>query len=288
MMNFGKVFLLGAVAVALAACGGMDLGKAKGVAPKGKAFDQHLYVEYLTLSQEEYDEADYGNSDIFAQRAIAAGSGTSPAPEEIAARHLPAGTVGDLTAARGRLVAAFGKGATEKMPQPAAHAQAMFECWMEEQEENNQPKDIAACRAEFEAAMAQIEAAPKPAPAPMAAKPAPQPMAMPGPFMLYFDFDSAELTPVAKSVVGTAAAAIAKANSVTVVVSGYTDRAGSDKYNLALSKKRAQVVAAALKAAGVKADIKMVIASLGEMEPQVPTADGKREAKNRRVSIVLN
>jgi len=283
MLNLGKVCLFGVVAVALSACGGMELGKAKSVSPKGTAFDQHLYAEYITLSQMEYDEADYSDADTFALRAVAAGSGKSPAPEAISARALPAEKVGELTAARNRLVAVLGAGAAERLPQPAARAQAMFECWMQEQEENFQPKDVAWCRAGFDEAMAKLEAAPKPAP--MAAAPAPAPL--PGPFLLYFDFDSAAITADGKKVVDSAAKAVVAGKPATVIVTGFTDRAGSEAHNMALSKKRAEAVAAALKQAGVKADMKILVASYGEMDPQVQTPDGQREPRNRRVSIVL-
>ncbi len=283
MMSFGKLCVLGAVAIALSACGGMELGKAKGVSPKGSAFDQHLYAEYITLSQMEYDEADYKDSDTFALRAVAAGSGKSPAPEAIAARKLPAEKVGELTAARGRLVAVLGAGAADRLPQPAARAQAMFDCWMQEQEENFQPADIAACRAGFDEAMAKLETAPKPAPAAAAPAPAPQPAA--GPFLLYFDFDSAKLTAEGQKVVAAAAKAIVAGRPASVVVTGFTDRAGSDTYNMVLSKKRADAVAAALKQAGVGST--PVVVNYGEAQPQVQTPDGQREPRNRRVSIVL-
>src|SRR3546814_15175491 len=61
---------------------------------------------------------------------------------------------------------------------------------MEQQEENFQPDDIAACRDRFEAAMAILEEEEAPAPPPPTA-----PMAEPilGPFTVYFDFDDADL-----------------------------------------------------------------------------------------------
>lgn len=285
MMNFGKVCIFGVVAVTLSACGGLELGKAKGVSPKGSAFDQHLYAEYLTLSQMEYDEADYRDSDAFALRAVAAGSGKSPAPEAIAARGLPADKVGELTTARGRLVAVLGAGAGDRLPQPAARAQAMFDCWMQEQEENFQPADIAACRAGFDEAMAKLETAPKPAPMAAAPAPMPAPQPAPGPFLLYFDFDSAKVTAEGKKVVAAAAKAIVAGKPASVVVTGYTDRAGSDTYNMILSKKRADAVAAALKQAGVGSS--PIVVNYGEAQPQVQTPDGQREPRNRRVSIVL-
>ena len=82
-----------------------------------------------------------------------------------------------LSAARERLVAALAGGAADKDPANAARAQVMFDCWMQEQEENFQPAHIAACRDGFTDAMGIVEAALKPAPAPVAAKPAPQPVA---------------------------------------------------------------------------------------------------------------
>jgi len=282
MLKLGKIAAFGLIAMALAACG-TDLGTAKSVSPKGSAFDQHLYAEYITLSQMEYDEADYKDSDTFALRAVAAGSGKSPAPEAIAARSLPADKVGELTTARGRLAAVLGAGAGDRLPQPAARAQAMFDCWMQEQEENFQPKDIAACRAGFEEVMAKLETAPKPAP--MAAAPAPAPQPAPGPFLLYFDFDSARVTAEGQKVVAAAAKAIVAGKPASVVVIGYTDRAGSDTYNMILSKKRADAVAAALRQAGVGST--PVVVNYGEAQPQVQTPDGQREPRNRRVSIVL-
>ena len=176
MRNSVKFIVLGLAAAGLSACGGMELGKARSVDPKGSAFDVNLYTEYLALSGAEFDEADYKDSDTFAMRAIAAGGGASTTPEEVKARNIPLNAVPDLTAAHDSLVDALGKGAKDKAPMAAARAQAMYECWMQEQEENFQPADIAACRAEFEAAMAKVDAAMAPA---MVAKPAPAPKPMP-------------------------------------------------------------------------------------------------------------
>ena len=155
MRNSVKFIVLGLAAAGLSACGGMELGKARSVDPKGSAFDVNLYTEYLALSGAEFDEADYKDSDTFAMRAIAAGGGAATTPEEVKARNIPLNAVPDLTAAHDSLVDALGKGAKEKAPMDAARAQAMYECWMQEQEENFQPNDIAACRAGFEAAMAK-------------------------------------------------------------------------------------------------------------------------------------
>ncbi len=152
---------------------------------------------------------------------------------------------------------------------------------MEEQEENIQPKDIAACRAAFEMAMAKIDAAMK---KPMMAKT--KMMAIPGPFIVYFDFNSAKVTVAANGVIDHAAAAAKKMNLSQVLISGHADRSGATKYNTVLSKTRVDAVALALIAAGVSASA-ISKSIFGEDKPLVQTDDGKREWRNRRVEITL-
>ena len=74
--------------------------------------------------------------------------------------------------------------------------------------------------------------------------------------------------------------------SAKIMLTGYTDLAGTQQYNLGLSKRRADTVAVALVKEGVpKAAI--VEAWRGKENPAVPTADGVKEPRNRRVEIVL-
>lgn len=294
MRNSVKIVILGLVVAGLSGCGGLELGKARGIDPQGSAFDTNLYAEYLTLSGAEFDEADYKDSDTFASRAISAGTGSATAPEEVGARLLPKNAVGDLTAARGSLVAALGKGAAEKAPMDAARAQAMYECWMQEQEENFQPAHIDACRAEFDAAMAKVNAALEPAmmakAEPMKPKPQPMPAKQPEAkeFMVFFDFDSTAVSSNGKAIIVGAVAAVTETVPQSVVVLGHTDRAGASDYNKALSVRRVESVVAELKAAGLPGDMKVITAGYGEESPRIETADGVRSAGNRRVQIVLN
>lgn len=133
---------------------------------------------------------------------------------------------------------------------------------------------------------AKPAAAPAPAPAPMAA-PAPAPkLATPGPYLVFFDFDKADLTTQAKQIIQTAAENKNKAQVTRIEVTGHADRSGTDKYNMRLSEKRAQAVKAELKRLGVK-DAEIVTYAKGESQPLVATADGVKEPQNRRVEIVL-
>jgi OOP family OmpA-OmpF porin len=105
-------------------------------------------------------------------------------------------------------------------------------------------------------------------------------------YLVFFDFDSSQLTADARSIVATAAADALAGGSPRLDVTGHTDRSGSDAYNQALSIRRATAVQDALIADGVPAEI-IVIRGAGEAEPLVPTADGVREPQNRRVEIVI-
>jgi outer membrane protein OmpA-like peptidoglycan-associated protein len=58
------------------------------------------------------------------------------------------------------------------------------------------------------------------------------------------------------------------------------------QYNQALSRRRAETVAAELVRLGIARE-EIVITALGESQPLVPTADDVREPQNRRVEIVV-
>src|SRR6185312_15997413 len=72
---------------------------------------------------------------------------------------------------------------------------------------------------------------------------------------------------------------------VTVQVTGYADRSGSARYNQRLSVLRARHVAHALARMGVPWRA-MAISGRGENDNAVPTPDGVREPRNRRVTVV--
>ena len=104
--------------------------------------------------------------------------------------------------------------------------------------------------------------------------------------LVLFPFDSAKIK---QPEYETLAALIGRAQGLgfaDVSVTGHTDRAGSDAYNMDLSLRRAQAVREALIRRGLPATL-IGLAAKGETEPRVTTADGVREALNRRVEILL-
>jgi len=131
---------------------------------------------------------------------------------------------------------------------------------------------------------------PPPPPPPVAAAPPPPPAPAPPPpgrqFVVYFEFDKSDLTPEGAKVVQDAAAAYKQTGSARIAVTGYTDLAGTQQYNLGLSKRRADTVRAALVRQGVP-DGAIAEAWRGKQNPAVPTPDGVREPRNRRVEIML-
>jgi OmpA-OmpF porin, OOP family len=130
-----------------------------------------------------------------------------------------------------------------------------------------------------------------PRPVPPAPTPVAAPAAAPAPapaqtYLVFFDWNQASLSSRAMQVVGQAANASHNQNVTTLNVSGYTDTSGTPKYNMGLSLRRAQAVAAQLVVDGVpKSEI--AINAYGETHLLVPTGPNVREPQNRRVEIVL-
>jgi len=128
-----------------------------------------------------------------------------------------------------------------------------------------------------------------PAPAPVAPAPAP----VPAPkaeeartYLVFFDWDKADLTGAARQIIANAAAASQRLAVTKIDVSGHADKSGTPVYNQALSMKRGQAVAAELVRLGVKKEA-ITVTSFGDTKPLVQTAPGAREPQNRRVEIVL-
>lgn len=122
------------------------------------------------------------------------------------------------------------------------------------------------------------------APAPVA--PVSPPPQVARTYLVFFDWDRADLTDRARQIIAEAAAAAPSVNTTRIEVAGHADRSGSPQYNQRLSERRANNVAAELVRRGIARNL-IAISAFGETRPLVPTADGVREPQNRRVEIVL-
>ena len=265
--------------------------------PKESGFKANLHKEYVDLAKAELAEGDTYDTGVFARSAEAAAMGKSVDPDKLWDRSYNKKHQTVLFDERDRLLAALNGGGRANHGALAARAQAMFDCWAQEQEENNQPPDIERCRSGYLKAMDQLAAAMKPKPMPkMADKPKPKPkpkkkakkkptMAIENPYVVYFDYDSTTITDMASVRQITSAAKAAKSNKSTrVEVTGHTDTSGESAYNQRLSEARAKVVDEALIALGMNGLIIERHAN-GQNKLAVDTGDGVRKAENRRVVI---
>jgi OOP family OmpA-OmpF porin len=127
-------------------------------------------------------------------------------------------------------------------------------------------------------------------PAPAAAPMSPAPTATPAPaparsYLVFFDWDKADLTDRAKSIVKEAAENSTHIQVTRIEVNGYTDTSGKAEYNQGLSIRRAKAVAGELVRDGVPQNV-INIQGFGETHLLVSTGPGVREPQNRRVEIV--
>jgi len=125
--------------------------------------------------------------------------------------------------------------------------------------------------------------APPPPPRP-APPPPPQAQCNTGPYIVFFDFDRSDITAEASTILNNAVTAYANCGSARVMLAGHTDTSGSATYNEALAERRNGSVRNYMTGRGVAAG-QITGEAFGETQPRVPTADGVREAQNRRVEV---
>ena len=257
--------------------------------PQETAFAEALTKEYIMLTAHERGELDYDDADWFENRMSDTAYDDPPQPTYMDERDIPDHAVQELTDARARLIDAFDRGTKDSRPIVTAHAQAMFDCWMQEQEEDEQPEDIRICREGFYRAMAVLE--PKPEPviqAPVPEEPAAkEPELLAGPFYVYFAFDSDVVAPSEDVALEETLKAHQEYPDAVIYVRGHTDTMGTNTYNIDLSQRRSRNVAAALVERGIPAEL-IELEAYGEERTKVPTGDQRRLRTNRRVEIWLN
>ncbi|MDP9196681.1 MAG: OmpA family protein [Pseudomonadota bacterium] len=274
-MRTGKLLAAMASLALLGGCAALQgesaleaLNRAK---PSGSGFTQALTEEYKALANFEWkDMYDYTDGMRYAMKGLAAAKGEVVMPDDLSKRQLEPQHRAALTDARGQLMG-YLDGNRDRNPKTAAHAQAMFDCWAEQQEENWQYDHIAHCRdslmailkgKEYKAVMPMDDAA----------------------YLVFFDFDKSVVTTAAGDVLNTVVSDFRKGRLNSILVSGHTDTSGSNAYNQKLSERRAAAVKAALIDRGVPAN-RIVTSAYGETMPMIATGDSVREPSNRRGEI---
>ncbi|MEO0342116.1 MAG: OmpA family protein [Pseudomonadota bacterium] len=106
------------------------------------------------------------------------------------------------------------------------------------------------------------------------------------PATINFEFNSSELDDAARSALDAQAQWIISHPAVKFRVYGHTDKVGSNAYNIALGKRRADAAVAYLVSRGVPRNRLEGVASFGETRPVVFT-QGRSRANRRTVTEVI-
>ncbi len=265
-----------------------NIEAAKMAGPPTQPFNVTLQQEYIVIAQREVDEADWEHGDLFARKGIAAGNDEMVMPEDTANWVLPDDMVGVFVDARDLLMGALDGGGREIAPDEAAKAQASFDCWIQEQEienEGHQEADIAFCRGAFWDNLATVLTAIAPKPVPMAEPvPAPEPVARD--YLVFFDFDKTAIRADSASILDRVVEAMEETGSDSVTLVGHTDTMGPAAYNQILSVERALSVSDYLKSKGITRGIST--SGKGQTDLRVPTPNQVEEQENRNVQIRIN
>ena len=301
-----KKYILTAVAgLALGGCSAIthvnEVGDIKTVEVQGGTpFTQALASEYRARTIYETDmEYEWDDAAWYARKGLRAAKGDAVMPATVAAApegahfrygglgavvQVPPDRVADLSAAHGRLMAMLDGGGRERQPVIAARAQTFYDCWVEEEWEQDEP-NIASCRTSYMSAESQFTVVQTQTSSTSTTQAAFAPKA--NTFQVFFDFDRANIGESAAKTLEQAAARAKEGNKVTTIeLTGHNDAAGSDAYNQALSVRRADAVKQELVKDGLPA-AEITSIGVGKGGQLVPTADGVREPQNRRTEIIL-
>jgi OmpA-OmpF porin, OOP family len=194
-------------------------------------FNEQLKEGYLQLAEAARAQTSVSNWYHFRTKAREAMLGDVVWPDKVASRQVPAAAQADAIERRERLLTALESGARRAAPVDTAAAQVNFDCWLEELETIKNPANFSDCKDSFESALAKAQSA-----------------LVDTPYVVLFDPGSDRLNPDALNVVYFTLRAARVAEPPEIAVTGYADPSGDARANQALSERRAEAVAEALRA----------------------------------------
>jgi peptidoglycan-associated lipoprotein len=103
---------------------------------------------------------------------------------------------------------------------------------------------------------------------------------------VFFEYDSAEITPAGRAVLDENAATLKSYSSWAITIEGHCDERGTAEYNLALGERRAVAARAYLLSVGIAGD-RLRTVSYGKEFPFDPGHDEAAFSKNRRAHFVI-
>lgn len=270
-----------AATITLVGCAEYSVNKLRNTVPQGSEFTKALAGEYLKFSESEYRiHIDDYSAWEFAQKGLKAAKGEEVAPVDLAKFDIPESAKTELADSRNRLIHALNSQGKTMYPVEAAKAQVMFDCWVEQQEENYQYADIQGCRDGFYKYVRLVELRLD------EKNPSFDPALGHRPIhKVYFDTGSSRISKEGLKVIQDVAELLKKFKAddedVRVFVYGHTDMSGSKRVNERLAKHRAENVRRALVRAGVA---NKMIDNEGKGRIEGP----KHEKENRRVDIQID
>ena len=273
-----------------------QLSKMENKEPKN--FQEHLLSEYKKRASFEAEEMhDWNSAKLYSEKALKSLETDEIYPEEISYWQLPEVNINEIRIAYDNLMAIYND-AKKNDPLNLAKAISSLDCWSEQQEENWQTWDINSCKNDFLNAMHNIyekistqeneqentnknnnlENETKDEVTIVTKNENKELMQI-----IYFDFDQFNLSEISKDKIKKFLNNYGSVISEYLVV-GHTDTKGTNKYNLTLSIKRAEVVKEILINYGINQN-SIKILGKGEESLAVDTADDTKQPANRRVEI---
>lgn len=279
------------ILVTVVACDSMqfNMDKLEDKPVRGSKFHQALAQEYKLLTRQERESQDWVDAERFARKALQASDGYEVSPENPYDYNIPDTLLAPLVEARQHLLNMVSEEKRNIIPDASAQAVALYDCWVEEQEEEWHVLEINSCRTQFFALLDYLQTyhAQREEDARLEAERANnvQQEDFSNNYVVFFN-GGYKMDTVGIKALDTVAEKIKDRMNFKITLNGHSDTAGSDDVNLMLSKQRADVVRDALVERGVPRD-RIKVFAFGESDLLVPTADGVANRQNRRVEIFI-
>jgi OOP family OmpA-OmpF porin len=250
-------------------------------------FRHYLGQRYALLALDEDQGLDIEDSNYLRGAQANALAGGPVGPRDLEGVRIVSSAPGELEKGRALLIRAADNGAVEKMPEVYARALASYDCWVEQQEaEPHASHNLQNCRAQFLSNAQQLATLAPPTTARVERNTTVVMENLRTLHSVNFAFDRADLTQDARRKLDAARATLTDANNGKLIIRGFADASGPEDYNMRLSERRAENVAAYLRLPAERFETRVV--GYGENSLHVPTADGVREAANRVVDISVD
>lgn len=278
---------------------GAALAKLKGMSAKGGPwgvpFNASLHKEYSALAEEALAESDHPHGRWYTRKGHHAALGRRVMPTNPRTWWLPHWSRAELHGWYPKLLKALDyRNNRVRKPAVAARAQAMYDCWVEEEHEDvwtrqlgkpvYQPEDIARCKNAFLAAYAELLREAQDInfrfDRPRSIRTASRADLWPG----GPEAGTGASAPSGIATLDSLITAMRSSGSSRVLLKGHTDAVGGSAYNQRLSERRALFIRNELAKNGIGGG-RVQFRGVGETELKVNTQN--RDVRNRRVSYSI-